>query len=50
MEMQKKVQEYLQDSSIVYSASKAVGNPSSHPLDMALYIWEDCWGQQLSAP
>lgn len=50
MKKQKKMQEYLQGSSIVYSVAKADENPSSHPVEGALYIWEDCWVQQISAP
>jgi len=48
MKKQKKAEEYLQGSSTVYSVAKADGNPSSHPVKRALYIWE-YWSQQFSA-
>lgn len=50
MKKQKKVQEHLQGSATVYSVAKADENLFSHSVERALYIWENCWGQQLSAP
>lgn len=50
MRKQKKMQEYLQGSSTVYSVVKVDEDPSSHLVERAFYMWEDWWGQQPSGP